>query len=459
SPVFSGTPFSATLTENDPIGTTVLKVIAIDEDSADTLSYSLSGSNSAHFAIGSSTGVITTAQLLDRETVNSYSLTVSVSDGTATVNQALSVTINDANDAPLFTNAPYNATVNENAGSGSVYTVSATDADSDVIAYSIYGHGSDKFSIHSSSGLVTLASAVDFETKSSFVLTVQAADTNGAIATTSLYVDVVNQNDSPAFMGTPYSTSIIESVSFGTTVFRAQAVDEDTADTLSYSLSGTNNAHFAIGELFSIHPTSGVVSVTSALDAEVTSLYVLTVRVSDGKGGVNTSSLSVTVIDVNDRPAFVGAPYAASVSERLPSGTGVVTLIATDQDGDSLTYSISGTNHGHFSISPSTGLIQTAQILDYESVNSYTLTASVTDGSVTVTTSVTISVTNTNDPPTLSSSYYNVSINENDAALSVIDITGSDSDGDTLTYSLTGTGSGDFSMNSATGLITLATAL
>lgn len=69
-------------------------------------------------------------QSLDYETTSSYSLTVNVSDGTTTVSQPLTISIRDVNDAPLFTDAPYSVSVNENEAAGAVYTVSASDPDS-----------------------------------------------------------------------------------------------------------------------------------------------------------------------------------------------------------------------------------------------------------------------------------------------------------------------------------------
>ena len=46
------------------------------------------------------------------------------------VSQPLTISIRDTNDAPVFTNSPYSASVNENEAAGPVYTGSATDQDS-----------------------------------------------------------------------------------------------------------------------------------------------------------------------------------------------------------------------------------------------------------------------------------------------------------------------------------------
>ena len=550
-PAFISAPFSAEVDENLASGSTVLKLTATDQDASDSLSYSIAGTNSGHFAV-SSLGLITTTQVLDYESVGSYSLNISVSDGSTTVTEALSVTVKDTNDSPAFNSAPYTVTVPENNVSATVYTLSATDTDSsDTLEYFLSGVGSGDFSILSSTGLVSLSSALDYERKSSYVFSVIVRDGNGGHATSSLTVTVSDENDSPDFIGTPYSASLDEDVPIGTRVLQVSATDQDTSDTLSYSLAGNNNSDFSIGsnsgiittavtldyeaissysltvsvtdgtvtvtqalsisvtdkndapaftaapysltvqenttsnslltvsatdqdtadtlnflllgsgsEFFSIHLTSGVVALTTVLDYEVTSLYTLTVRVSDSNGGVVTTSLTVTVSDANDSPQFLGIPYSATVSENLPIATDVIKISAFDADGgDSLSYSLSGTNSGHFQISSSSGLVETMQVLDYETVNYYSLTVSVSDGSVSISTSLTLSVSNTNDAPYVTNLPGNVSVAENDVTAAVIDVNASDPDGDNMTFSLSGTGSDDFLINSATGLVTLNRAL
>ena len=549
-PAFVSAPYSAQVDENLVSGSTVLKLTAADQDASDSLTYSIAGTNSGHFAV-SSTGLITTTQVLDYETVNTYSLNISVSDSTTTVTEALTITVRDTNDAPVFDNSPYTTTVPENNASAVVHTVSATDADSgDTLTFFLSGVGSGDFSILSSTGLVSLNKALDYERKSSYVLSVIVRDGHGGQTTSSLTVTVSDKNDSPSFIGTPYSVSLDEDVAIGTTVLQASAIDDDSSNNLTYSLSGSNSSDFSIAsntgiittavnldyesvssysltvyvtdetesvsqavsvsitdkndvpsfvaapysitvaentttsslltvsatdqdtadtlsflllgagsELFSVHLTSGVVALTTALDREVTSLYTLTVRVSDSNGGVATTSLTVTVSDVNDSPQFLGTPYSATVSENLPSGSDVIKIAAIDADGDVLSYSLSGTNSEHFQISSASGLVETTQVLDYETDPSYSLTVSVSDGTVNITTSLTISVTNVNDAPYVTNLPANVTVGENDVTAAVIDVNATDPDGNNITFSLSGTGSDDFVINSATGLITLNAAL
>ena len=85
----------------------------------------------------------------------------------------------------------------------------------------------------------------------------------------------------------------------------------------------------------------------------------------------------------NGAPVFPlpGSPLSRSVAENSPAGTAVGGPVeATDPEGDALTYAISGA--AEFTIDSATGQIRVAQgaDIDYESVSSYTVTVTVTDG-------------------------------------------------------------------------------
>ena len=447
SPSFLTTPYSVSIAENLQTGTHVIQAVAADKDSGDSLTYSLTGTNSSHFAISSSTGLVTTMQPLDQETVGVYTLSISVTDGDLSATEALSITVIDTNDAPTFTNAPYSVSVVENDAAAAVYTVSATDEDSgDSVTFTLSGTGSTDFSITPSTGVVTLTRALDFEITPAYYLTIRAGDLNGGLATTSLNVTVVDQNDSPQFVNTPYSVKIGENLPVGTTVIQVFATDDDPSDTLTYSLSGANSNHFIIGS------NTGVITTTQELDRENINSYSLNVSVSDGIVTVN-EGITISVDNGNDGPTFSNAPYNASVNENVNSGS-VFTVSATDEDGDTVTFSLYGVGSELFSIHANTGVVSLVDALDYETVSGYTLTVRGSDsnGGVAIT-SLYVDVVNQNDDPVFLGTPYSTSVGEDvSTGSTVLVLTASDQDGDSLTFTLTG--SSDFNIGSATGIIT-----
>ena len=360
APQFLGAPYTAAIDEGLSSGFNLLTASAIDDDSGDTLQYSLLGTNNADFAISSSTGLISTAKSLDYETVTSYALTVSVQDGKTTVTTSLTITVNNKNDAPVFKNAPYLKAVDENDAGAPVYTVSATDQDTaDSLQYFLSGSGSADFVLHSSTGVITLSRALNYELTPSYSLSILVLDSNGESSTTNLQVTVNDLNESPRFVATPYSVSIDENLQTGFHVVQVTATDEDSGDSLTYFLSGEDSSHFEINSL------TGLVTTTQPLDRETVRSYALFINVTDGTTSV-TEPLSITVLDKNDAPSFTTGSYAVSVVENDATAV-VYTANATDQDsGDSLTFTLTGSGSVDFSLNPITGVVTLTGALDFE---------------------------------------------------------------------------------------------
>src|SRR5439155_1075051 len=98
---------------------------------------------------------------------NVYDVTVQVSDGSLTDTQAIAVTVTDADEAPTSTRNGGGASANRNVAENStaVTTVAAIDVDAaTTLTYAISG-GADagKFTIDSSTGVLSFLAAHDFE--------------------------------------------------------------------------------------------------------------------------------------------------------------------------------------------------------------------------------------------------------------------------------------------------------
>ena len=168
--------------------TAIGSVTATDAD-GDSLTYSISGSEINI----SSSGVLTFATAPDYETKTSYTATVTVSDGTDSVTQAITVTITDVdelapNELHHYSSATFSAAENQTA----IGSVTATDADGDSLTYSISG---SEINI-SSSGVLTFATAPDYETKTSYTATVTVSDGTDSVtqAITVTITDVDEQS-------------------------------------------------------------------------------------------------------------------------------------------------------------------------------------------------------------------------------------------------------------------------
>lgn len=337
APYFKPLMYYPSVPENQPAGTSVLKLTTIDPDSdGSKLTYAITKGNDDNiFSIDQKTGLITTLKELDREAVKEHLLSVMATDGgnppkSATVSFAVKVT--DENDhAPLFTEAQFVATTiprNSKAAPTEVYRILATDRDEGSNAnleYSIVdGNKLKKFTINSNTGIMYCDT--DLTDGESYDLTVNAAD-NGRPRKSSnvtVIIDVVEGNPSsptaPIFWENRFTGDIAEDKEVGSFVASLGAEDLDN-DQISFSIESGN-----IGNKFTIERLGGFVTVAEKLDREERSSYTLVIKASDDHNSA-TAQLVINVLDVNDNaPQPERREYRADVAEDARVGTLVTTV-------------------------------------------------------------------------------------------------------------------------------------
>ena len=315
APSFANSTATRSIAENTAANTNIGTAIsATDPDTGDTLTYTLGGADAAAFRINSTNGRLKTRAALDYETKTSYTVTITVSDSklTDTIDVTINVTDVDENRAPSFADGTSttrsiaeNTAADTNIGSA----VSATDPDDDTLTYTLSGTDAAAFSIVSTSGQLQTNAALDYETKSSYSVTVSVSDGNGGSDSISVNVNVtdVDENRAPVFTeGDSTTRSIAENTDSGTNIGEAVAATDADSDTLTYTLGSTDAASF------SIVSTSGQLQTKAPLDYETKSSYSLTVSVSDGNGGTDSTAVTINVTDVDETP--INLP----VSERTP---------------------------------------------------------------------------------------------------------------------------------------------
>ncbi len=460
---------------------TVIDVNATDADlPAQTLTFSITGgADAAKFAINATTGIVTFVASPNFESPtdvgadNVYDLTVTASDGTRTVSQAIAVTVTPVNEfSPVFTSAA-TASFAENA-SGTVLTVQATDADlpAATLSYSITG-GLDaaKFAINSSTGALTFVSSPNFEAPTDagannvYDVTVTASDGSRS-STQAIAVTVTAVNDNTPVITSLATANFAENATG--TVIDVNATDADLpAQTLTFSITGGADA-----AKFVINATTGIVTfVTSPdfeapTDAGANNVYDLQVTASDGALSV-AQSIAVTVTAVNDNTPVITSAATANFAENA-TGT-ILTVQATDADlpAQTLTYSISGgVDAAKFAINATTGALTFVTSPNFEAPtdvganNVYNVQVTASDGANSTNQALAITVTAVNDNLPVITSSATTSFGENGTG-TVIDVNATDADlpGDTLTFSISGgADAAKFAINSATGVLTFVTA-
>jgi len=349
----------------------------------------------------------------------SRTLSVTVQDGTASaVSTAATAVVNvtASNDQP-GTISDSNASANsvaENASVGATVgvTASSTDPDGTAVTYSLTDDAGGKFAINSSTGVVTVAAALDYETATSHTITVQASD--GTLTRTQNFtISVTNVNENPIFSSGTTAT-VSESASNGTTVIDVNANDGDGGATdtgLTYTIQSGNT-----GSVFAINASTGVITVANTLDRETTGSYTLVVRATDGGAAFTDQTITVTISDVNDNTPSItsnggGGTAAINVAE---NATAVTTVTATDADASpTLSYSIvGGADSALFAINSSTGALTFASGRDFENPtdqgatagnNTYVVQVQVSDGTNTASQTITVTITDSDENPAFTS--------------------------------------------------------
>ena len=431
APVVNGATF--TLAENSANGANVGAPITFtDPDAGQTHTFAITAGNTNNaFTINTTTGQITvaTSSALDFETAPTFSLTVQVTDnGTPTLSGNATVTINltDVNDPPVVNAATFSLPENS-ANSTAAGTVTFTDPDAgQTHTFAITaGNTGNAFTINTTTGQITVAtsSALDFEIRPSFSLTVQVTD-NGTPAqsdTATVTVNLTDVNEAPAANPQSVTTS------------------EDTPP-VAITLTGSDPENQALSFALGTGPGNGVLSgtapnLTYTPNASFSGADSFTFTVSDGINTSAAATVGITVNAVNDPPT--AANDAATVTE--DSGATAINVLANDTDPDGGPISINAVtqpaNGAVVITGGGTGLTYQPNADYCNDPPSATLdpfTYSLTPGGSTAT--VTVTVTCVDDPPTAANDAATVT---EDSGASAINVLANDTDPDGGPISIT----------------------
>ena len=467
--------------ENATVGTIVgVTALATDADSTtNAITYTLQDNDGGRFAINPSSGVVTVAGAIDRESdgaTRNITVRATSADGSFT-DQIFAININDVDefDATATTDSDLalNA-VNENAIVGTFVgvTAAASDADvSDTINYTLDDNDGGRFAINAGTGVVTVAGAIDRETDGATrSITVRSTSTDSSFTTQAFVINIndVDEFDVGAVTDSDVSVNAVsENATVGTVVgITGSGSDADaTNNTITYSLQDNDGGRFAIDS------STGIVTVNGAIDREADGASRnITVRATSSDSSFTDQVFAISINDVDefDVGSVSDVDVTADlVSESAGNGTAVgITALAADADAtDSTTYSLDDTAGGRFAINASTGVITVANnsLLDYESSTSHNVTVRATSDDASFSTAVFVinlldDTSEASAGPISDTNPTVDSLAEDALVGSAVGITASaiDSDiTDSITYSLDDDASGRFAINATTGVVTL----
>ena len=448
--------FTGILFSEDDVSPKIAEIYVTDQK-ADPLggltpetnfTYSLAGEDASYFNINN--GILFFNTQPNYELKQYYEITITVKDsGEKSFSEKYRIDIQNI-DEPVFNISINDQKIIENNPGDVVGDLSATDPENMEISFELTGSADfEKFEI-TPEGVLKLKDTVaaNFETKSSYKVTVRASD--GVNVTDKVIeVSVEDVNEAPT-LTKPVDLNIIEN-SGATVLGQFEVNDPEGSEDLKFIVSGSteNGSNLeVIGSYGTLTIDQGTRNYSYSLDdnnvlvdalsTNDTLTEIFQISVSDGTSLSNVQELAVTIAGVNDVPTI--EPGLAKITEN-ELGDAVTTFSAFDPEGEQLTYLlITNVDSNSFEFSE-TGVLKLKDELnaDFETQSSYTLTARVSDGQNDVESTFVVSVQNRNEFPSLESP-----ILENVIEDSLIDISGrliaSDPDGpEGLSFLVNGT--------------------
>ncbi|XP_026199909.1 protocadherin-12 isoform X2 [Anabas testudineus] len=378
SPTFEDSNPTVELPEDTARGTVIINLKATDPDQGANgeVEYSLSKHTDSElerfFYVDPRSGAVSLRAPLDYEAQTSYEVTIQARDrgpNAIPSHCKLHVKLRDVNDnAPRvhMTWTPPNspvATVLEGAQEDTFLAlVMVSDADSGengkVRAHILSGSGPFRLKkIHGNNYMIVTNGSLDREKVMQYNISIRAQDYGDPplSCVKHLPVHVLDENDNaPVFSTSIYKTSFKENNVAGYHALKVEAhdLDLDLSGRVSYSIHNSNDLERSKDletniKSFSIHPTSGVVSIQRPLDYEKSHTYSFIVEAIDHGHPplTSTATVQVDIEDVNDNCPVIKEPQprkgVASLSVPVNADKGeIVTELGNNMDETSTTLPI-----------------------------------------------------------------------------------------------------------------------
>lgn len=368
APFFQHNTYQVSVCEDTPVGSVLLPLLAQDQDYSEEnthLDYTITGGNDErHFCIEaravltefqkSTVGYLVLCETLDRETTETYSLTVTVMDrGVPRLNSStiVSVTVLDVNDnEPVFRSLEYYMQVSENNQLNAfLLLVSAQDLDlgpNGTIRYDIIsGNSKGLFRLNYQTGILEANGTLDYEDETKHILTVQASDSGGPddrkVSFAVIFITVLDENDHLPFFRFPtINCSVAENLPAFTPVCMVHAVDQDAGSfgLLTYSILTSCFMDYGSGnqdtnEAFTIDPLTGEIHTRQIFDYERSSEYCFVVEAIDKGEQAATVRVQVDIEGVDEfSPTFTQKLYYFTLPDNAIVGQSIGHVTAMDYD-------------------------------------------------------------------------------------------------------------------------------
>ena len=318
----------------------------------------------------------------DANSDNMYEVTLKVTDSINSETYdtfAVTVTVTNVDELGVLS-GPASASVNEGDTDLGTYELTAIE-DGPAVTWSLDGTDMSDFMLEGTgmSRMLKFSSAPDYENpmgganddSNTYMVTVMA-EAGGEMEMVAVTITVDNAEEAGAVTLNPTRPSV------GTAI-TATLADADIVETVSWQWASADamDGNFA-----------GITGATDAsytpVDADANMWLRAMATYTDGFDSGNdesaVSASAVSQVAVNVAPAFPSATATRSIAENTAANTNIgAPVAATDPNGDTLAYSLEGTDEASFSVGSGTGQLRTRAALNFETKTDYTVVVKATD--------------------------------------------------------------------------------
>jgi hypothetical protein len=357
-----------------------------------------------------------------------FSVAYEVCDATSCTESVLSIEVVGVNDIPVANNDSF--TTQEDVAISSTVATNDSDADGDVLTYTVLVNPTSGTLVLNSNGSFTYTPGLDVN--GVFTATYQVNDGNGGTDTAVMTFIVNGVND--ALTALDDSFVMNEDVVLTGTV--ATNDSDPDGDVLTYTIV--------------VQPTQGTINMstnggfTYAPPANYFGTQIISVQVCDAPSSCEVTTLTITINAVNDAPVANNDSFSGNEDVTL---TGNVATNDSDIDNTNLTYTLQSVASNGTLTFNSNGTFTFLPVLNY--FGSQTLNYQVCDaGGLCANASFTLQVNAVNDAPVAIDDILN--IQEDNTGSGSVAGNDTDVDNTNLTFTVvTGPSSGTFNMTTA----------
>ena len=461
---FGSAEYEFELVENTP-GPVAMGQVGVVSPHGGAVLYSLGDGTEGLFEVDASSGAVTyVGQGEDAEHRSLYLMQATATLGEDSVAATVKVKVVNVNEPPAFSDERYVFGLEENAvGPLLVGAIEGIDLDEgDTLTYRMVpqGGGSDAaelFDVDAATGDVRyLGGGEDYEAEPGpWQFDVSATDLAGLTATTTVVVKMTDVNEAPVFADSAYDFAMEENAAGPLALGSVMATDPDRGDRLTYTLAEGDPTRFEVDA------ASGEVRYIGGgedLETNPDGFELVVATTDQGDLGA-TSRVTVSLVDLNEPPAFQEASYGFEIAENTPGPLTLGTVEAVDSDlADTVSYALAGQAAARFAVDAASGEIQyVGEGEDYEGgPDAYEFEVVARDRQgLAGRAAVAVTVLDVNEAPVFADSIYAFDLEENSAgplALGQVEATDAD-EGDVVSYSLASGDETRFEVDASTGAL------